>query len=116
MKRVNYGPDYFSINPILPCCEFVPDGEPHIFGEKIYVYGSHDLYDSGEMCQGDYVCYSADVHRPVKWKYEGVIYKRIQDPYIKIQLDTGKANMMNANLFAPDVVEIEEKYYLYYGV
>lgn len=24
--------------------------------------------------------------------------------------------MMNANLFAPDVVEIEEKYYLYYGV
>ena len=68
------------------------------------------------MCQGDYVCYSADVHRPFKCKYVGFIYKRIQDPYIKKQLDTGKANMMNANLFAPDVVEIEEKYYLYYGV
>lgn len=116
MKRENYGPDFYSINPILPCCEFVPDGEPHIFGDRIYVYGSHDLYDSGEMCQGDYVCYSADAHHPVKWDYEGVIFKREQDPYIKKQLKSGKANMMNANLFAPDVVKIEKKYYMYYGV
>lgn len=116
MEIPNYGPDMYSINPLLPCSEFLPDGEPHIFGDRIYVYGSHDLYESGEMCQGDYVCYSADASNPVKWKYEGTIYKREQDPFVKKQLDSGKATMFNSNLFAPDVVAVNDKYYLYYGV
>lgn len=28
-------------NPYLPPFEYVPDGEPHVFGERIYLYGSH---------------------------------------------------------------------------
>lgn len=83
MKINNYGPDYYSINPFLPSYEFIPDGEPRIFNDRIYLYGSHDLYDSNEMCQGDYICYSADVNNPVKWKYEGVIYEKENDPFIK---------------------------------
>ena len=27
-------------NPYLPSWEYVPDGEPHVFGNRIYVYGS----------------------------------------------------------------------------
>ena len=26
-------------NPYLPSWEYVPDGEPHVFGDRVYVYG-----------------------------------------------------------------------------
>lgn len=29
-------------NPYLPLYEYVPDGEPHVFGDRVYIYGSHD--------------------------------------------------------------------------
>lgn len=29
-------------NPYLPGKEHMPDGEPHIFGDRLYVFGSHD--------------------------------------------------------------------------
>ena len=29
-------------NPYLPSWEYVPDGEPHVFGSRVYLYGSHD--------------------------------------------------------------------------
>ena len=33
-------------NPYLPSWEYIPDGEPRVFGDRIYVYGSHDRVDS----------------------------------------------------------------------
>lgn len=48
-------------NPYMPSFEYVPDGEPHLFGGRIYLYGSHDRFDGAEYCLNDYVCYSADV-------------------------------------------------------
>ena len=30
------------MNPFLPLWEYTPDGEPHIFGDRIYLFGSHD--------------------------------------------------------------------------
>ena len=32
------------INPYLPNWEYVPDGEPYLFGDRVYVYGSHDYF------------------------------------------------------------------------
>ena len=29
-------------NPFLPLNKYIPDGEPHIFGDRIYLFGSHD--------------------------------------------------------------------------
>lgn len=29
-------------NPYLPGWEYIPDGEPKFFGDRVYVYGSHD--------------------------------------------------------------------------
>lgn len=29
-------------NPYLPSWEYVPDGEPHVFDERLYVYIAHD--------------------------------------------------------------------------
>ena len=31
-------------NPYLPNFEYVPDGEPHVFNGRVYVYGSHDRF------------------------------------------------------------------------
>lgn len=67
-------------NPYMPSFEYVPDGEPHLFGDRIYLYGSHDRFDGAEYCLNDYVCYSADVKDLTDWRYEGVIYRKEQDP------------------------------------
>ena len=93
-------------NPYLPNYEYVPDGEPHVFGDRIYVYGSHDLFNSKNFCQGDYVCWSCPSDDVKKWRYDGVIWKRTDDPENK----TGKRP-----LFAPDVCQgTDGRYYLYY--
>lgn len=93
-------------NPYLPSWEYVPDGEPHVFEERVYVYGSHDRFNGFAYCLNDYVCYSAPIDDLSDWRYEGVIYEKTNDP-------------LNADgsmcLYAPDVVRGPDgKYYLYY--
>ena len=46
-------------NPYLPLYEYIPDGEPHVFGDRVYVYGSHDAFGAPIFCVNDYVCWSA---------------------------------------------------------
>ena len=29
-------------NPFLPLEEYISDGEPHVFGDRVYLFGSHD--------------------------------------------------------------------------
>lgn len=43
-------------NPFLPLWEYIPDGEPHVFGDRLYLFGSHDKAGGTRYCeQGDYV-------------------------------------------------------------
>lgn len=95
-----------AFNPYLPSWEFVPDGEPHVFNGRVYIYGSHDFYNGDVFCMGDYVCWSADIHELGDWRYEGVIYGRTDDP----------ANPDGEGcLYAPDVTQGPDgRYYLYY--
>lgn len=94
-------------NPYLPAGEYIPDGEPHVFGNRVYVYGSHDRFNAAIFCVNDYVCYSAPVDDLSAWRYEGVIYKKKQDPLNKLGIRL---------LFAPDVVQgVDGRYYLYYA-
>lgn len=69
-----------AVNPYLPSWEYVPDAEPHIVDGRVYIYGSHDLFNGLNFCLGDYVCWSAPVDDLGNWRYEGVIFKREQDP------------------------------------
>ena len=48
-----------AVNPYLPSYEYVPDGEPHVFNGRVYVYGSHDRFAGYAFCLNDYVCWSA---------------------------------------------------------
>lgn len=99
MKRQAY-------NPILPSYEYIPDGEPHVFGDRVYLYGSHDFFRGYVYCMGDYMCYSAPVNDLTDWRCEGVIYRKEQDPNNR----DGKMA-----LFAPDVVQGPDgRFYLYY--
>lgn len=95
-----------AYNPYLPSWEYIPDGEPYVFGDRVYVYGSHDLSNGWVFCLGDYVCWSAPVDDLGNWRYEGVIYPKTSDPLNR------DGRMC---LYAPDVtVGPDGRYYLYY--
>lgn len=94
------------MNPYLPLSEYVPDGEPHVFGDRVYVYGSHDRFNGFAYCLNDYVCYSASIDDLTTWQYEGIIYKKTDDP------ENRDGRMC---LYAPDVVQGPDgRFYLYY--
>ena len=69
-----------ELNPYLPSFEYVPDGEAHVFGDRVYLFGSHDRFNGALYCLNDYVSWSADVHDLSDWRYEGVIFRKDQDP------------------------------------
>lgn len=92
-------------NPFLPLDEYIPDGEPHIFGDRVYLYGSHDKEGGETFCMGDYTVYSAPVDDLSDWRCDGVIYRAEQDPDFRNR----------PYMYAPDVVQGNDgKYYLYY--
>lgn len=61
-------------NPYLPLYEHIPDGEPHVFGDRLYIYGSHDLACGKSFCEDNYAVWSAPVDDLRDWRYEGVSY------------------------------------------
>lgn len=105
-QKLRNTPKKQAFNPYLPSWEYVPDGEPYVFGNRVYVYGSHDFYNGDVFCMGDYVCWSADINDLGNWRYEGVIYPLTADP------DNPDGD---GCLYAPDVtVGPDGRYYLYY--
>ena len=95
-----------AFNPYLPSWEYIPDGEPYLIGDRVYVFGSHDRFGGTYFCLGDYVAWSAPQDDLSDWRCEGVIYRKEQDP-----LFNEKDNV----LFAPDVVQGKDgRWYLFY--
>ena len=94
-----------AVNPYLPSWEYIPDGEPYVYGDRLYVFGSHDRFNGTVFCMNDYVCWSAPIDDLGSWRYEGVIYRKSEDP------DAKEDSIMQA----PDVAKGPDgKYYLYY--
>ncbi|MCD8023842.1 MAG: family 43 glycosylhydrolase, partial [Lachnospiraceae bacterium] len=120
-------------NPYLPLDTYIPDGEPHVYGNgnrpiasldgrsgcpiqdasrgaalRLYIYGSHDEEGGTAFCVLPYECWSAPVDDLTDWRCEGTIYRAEQDP------DFGPANRY---MYAPDVVcGADGRYYLYYAM
>ena len=93
-------------NPYLPNYEYVPDGEPHVFNNRLYIFGSHDRFGSRFFCDNDYVTWSAPLCDLSDWKCHGIIFRKDQDPLNRKDLFP---------LFAPDVIQGKDgRYYLYY--
>lgn len=97
-------------NPYLPGWEYIPDGEPRVFGDRVYVYGSHDRAGSDSFC--DYVlkCWSAPLSDLNSWVCHGDIFRTLEEN--GRPADTDWTDGRNY-LYAPDVVEKDGKYYLY---
>ncbi len=97
-------------NPYLPLWEYIPDGEPRVFGNRVYIYGSHDRAGSDSFC--DYVlkCWSAPVDDLNNWVCHGDIFRVADTRDHPSDIDW---NNESTYLFAPDVVEKDGRYYLY---
>ena len=93
-------------NPVLPISVCMADGEPHVFGSRVYLFGSHDTPGGESFCLEDYEFFSAPLDDLSHWTSNGINYAAKQDPLY------GE----NARyLYAPDVVRGNDgRYYLYY--
>lgn len=97
-----------AFNPFLPLNQFVPDGEPHVFGDRVYLFGSHEEAGGDTYCTLDYEFFSAPISDLSSWTSRGINYKASQDPLY------GKERPY---MYAPDVVRGNDgRYYLYYSL
>lgn len=93
-------------NPFLPLDTYIPDGEAHVFGDRVYLFGSHDKEGGDTFCMEDYEFFSAPVDDLTDWSSKGPNYSPKQDPLYGEDADF---------LYAPDVVRGNDgRYYLYY--
>lgn len=96
-------------NPFLPLWEYIPDGEPRVFGERVYIYGSHDNAGSEHFCDYKLKVWSASIHDLNTWECHGHCFHTSSDR----DHDSDTKEWTDGELFAPDVVEKDGKYYLF---
>jgi arabinoxylan arabinofuranohydrolase len=96
-------------NPILPLWEHIPDGEPRVFGNRVYLYGSHDRSYSDSFCDTKLKVWSAPVDDLEQWTSHGDIFHSQADEDHAADVTWHE----NGSLYAPDVVEKDGKYYLF---
>jgi hypothetical protein len=95
-------------NPYLPSWEYIPDGEPRVFGDRVYIYGSHDRKNETEFCDHKIKTWSASVDTPGEWVCHGHIFHTAPD-----RDHPSSTTHTSKQIYAPDVVEKDGKYYLY---
>ena len=95
-------------NPYLPSWEYIPDGEPRVFGDRVYIYGSHDKVNSDHFCDYKLKVWSASVDNLKDWTCHGHCFHSRDD-----RDHTSDVDWTDHLLYAPDVVEKDGKYYLY---
>ena len=95
-------------NPFLPGWEYIPDGEPRVFGDRVYIYGSHDRAGSDSFCDYKLKVWSAPVDDLNNWVCHGDIFHTRPD-----RDHPSDTDWTDYPLYAPDVVEKDGKYYLY---
>ena len=92
-----------GLNPFLPFSLYIPDGEPKVFGDRLYLYGSFDLPCGEESyCSDVYHAVSAPLSDLTRWTDHGVSFSSADVPWSR------------ARLYAPDALYHNGKYYLYF--
>ena len=96
------------MNPILKRSEFVADPEAHKMTDgRLYLYGSLDVSGDEKWCSKKYKVFSTDDERLEAWIDHGVIFSNEEGeekaPWCE-----------KKRLFAPDAIEKDGKYYLYF--
>jgi hypothetical protein len=95
-------------NPIIRN-QFTADPSARVFGDKVYVFPSHDILateDRGRMgwfCMEDYHVFSSE--NLTDWEDHGVIVTQNKVPWVKPD---------SYSMWAPDCIEKNGKYYFYF--
>ena len=92
--------DYQSPNPIIND-GYSADPSAHVFGDTLWVYPSHDRDDARSFSMEDYHAYYTTDMR--QWHDAGIIFNPIR-----------QTTWAKGEAWAPDCVERNGKYYLYY--
>jgi hypothetical protein len=98
----------FAQNPFVSG-QFTADPSARVFGDRVYVYPSHDIPCTegkgriGWFCMEDYHVFSSD--NLVDWIDHGVIVKQNEVPW---------ARKENYAMWAPDCIYKNGKYYFYF--
>ena len=95
-------------NPILPFWEYIPDGEPRVFGDRVYLYGSHDRVGCGYFCDYKLKVWSAPLSDLNNWQCHGTSFQTRDTAN-----HASNTPWTDHELYAPDCVEKDGKYYLY---
>ena len=100
--------DAFCQNPIIRTM-FSADPSARVFGNKVYLYPSHDIVATetkgrkGWFCMEDYHVYSSE--NLTDWKDEGMIVTQNKVPWVMPD---------SYSMWAPDCIERNGKYYFYF--
>ena len=95
------------MNPIFDRKSFVADPEAHKMSDgRLYVYGSLDISGKKDYCSQQYKVFSTDDPKVEKWTDHGISFSNAKG---KEQV----AWRRRFNLYAPDAIEKDGKYYLY---
>jgi hypothetical protein len=98
----------FAQNPLVRD-QFTADPSARVFGDKVYIFPSHDiLATEGKgrkdwFCMEDYHVFSSD--NLTDWKDHGMIVEQNKVPWVKPN---------SYSMWAPDCIERNAKYYFYF--
>lgn len=98
----------FAANPFLPGYEYIPDGEPRVFGDRLYLYGSHDKAGSERFCDHILKVWSAPLNDLNTWTDHGIMLSTRD-------VDGHKRDytLSDYEFYAPACVELNGKYYYF---
>lgn len=97
-----------AANPFLPSYEYIPDGEPRVFGDRLYLYGSHDKAGSDRFCDYILKVWSAPLNDLNTWTDHGIMLSTRD-------VDGHKKDYPHSDyeFYAPACVEVNGKYYYF---
>jgi len=97
-----------AANPILPSWEYIPDTEPRVFNNRLYLYGSHDRAGSTKFCDYILKVWSAPLDDLNDWRDEGIALSTRDIGGHKDDIPWS-----DNEFYAPDIAVKDGKYYLY---
>ncbi|WP_179021868.1 family 43 glycosylhydrolase [Winogradskyella forsetii] len=98
----------FAQNPLIRD-QFTADPSARVFGDKVYVFPSHDILATEErgrkgwFCMEDYHVFSSE--NLTDWEDHGVIVTQNKVPWVRPN---------SYSMWAPDCIEKDGKYYFYF--
>ncbi len=97
-----------AANPFLPSYEYIPDGSPRVFGDRVYLYGSHDKAGSERFCDHILKVWSAPLDDLNSWTDHGIMLAtRDVDGHPK------DYSYSDYEFYAPDLIKVKDKYYYF---